>query len=50
MLAANPEVGRNDAAMANQARTLIALRASDPTWRLLGAGDMGMRQGAAVEP
>jgi hypothetical protein len=35
MLAANPGVGENDAAMADQARSLIALRASDPAWRAL---------------
>lgn len=30
---ANPKVGPNDAAMADQARTLIALRGSSPAWR-----------------
>ena len=34
-LAANPVVGPNDAAMAEQARTLIALRESDTNWRSL---------------
>jgi hypothetical protein len=34
-LDANPVVGRNDAPMAEQARTLIALRRSDPAWRAL---------------
>lgn len=32
-LDANPVVGQNDAAMAEQARTLIALRESDDNWR-----------------
>lgn len=32
---ANPTVGPNDAAMAEQARTLIALRESGDTWRTL---------------
>ncbi len=35
MLAANPKVGTADAAMADQARTLIALRKSDPAWKVL---------------
>jgi hypothetical protein len=35
MLAANPKVGANDAAMAEQARSLIALRKSDPAWKAL---------------
>lgn len=34
-LDANPIVGPNDAAMAEQARTLIALRESNDTWRAL---------------
>ncbi len=34
-LDANPIVGPNDAAMAEQARTLIALRAANDNWRLL---------------
>jgi hypothetical protein len=34
-LDANPVVGPNDAPMAEQARTLIALRESDPAWRAL---------------
>ena len=34
-LDANPVVGPNDAAMAEQARTLIALRESDPKWQAL---------------
>lgn len=33
MLAANPSVGRADAAMADQARTLIALRKSSPDYK-----------------
>lgn len=35
MLAANPVVGPNDTAMAEQAHTLIALRKSDPGWAAL---------------
>jgi hypothetical protein len=35
MLAANPSVGRADAAMADQARTLIALRKSSPDYKAL---------------
>jgi hypothetical protein len=35
MLAANPTVGESDAAMADQARTLIALRKSGPAWKTL---------------
>jgi hypothetical protein len=35
MLAVNSRVGENDAAMADQARTLIALRNSDPSWKAL---------------
>ncbi|MBX9829655.1 MAG: DUF1254 domain-containing protein [Xanthobacteraceae bacterium] len=35
MLAANPKVGDDDAAMAEQARSLIALRKSDPAWKVL---------------
>jgi hypothetical protein len=35
MLAANPKVGESDAAMADQARNLIALRKSDPAWKAL---------------
>jgi hypothetical protein len=35
VLDANPEVGPSDAAMAEQARTLIALRASNPAYRTL---------------
>jgi hypothetical protein len=35
MLAANPKVGENDAAMADQARSLIALHGSDPAWAAL---------------
>lgn len=31
----NPQVSPDDAAMADQARTLIALRASDPAWKTL---------------
>lgn len=34
-LDANPRVGPNDAAMAAQARTLLALRKSDPRWKAL---------------
>ena len=34
-LGANPKVGPNDEAMADQARTLIALRRSDPRWHAL---------------
>lgn len=34
-LDANPKVGPNDAAMAEQARTLLALRKSDPRWHAL---------------
>jgi hypothetical protein len=32
MLELNPTVGENDAAMAEQARTLVALHGSDPAW------------------
>jgi hypothetical protein len=35
MLAANPKVAKNDAAMADQARSLIALHGSDPAWAAL---------------
>jgi hypothetical protein len=35
MLAVNAKVGENDAAMADQARTLIALRKSAPAWQAL---------------
>ena len=35
MLEANPKVGPNDAAMAEQARILIALRNSDPAWKTM---------------
>ena len=35
MLAANPKVGESDAAMAGQARSLIALRKSNPAWKAL---------------
>jgi hypothetical protein len=35
MLEANPAVGPADAAMADHARTLIALHASDPDWAAL---------------
>lgn len=35
LLAANPTVGADDAAMAAQARTLIALRATSPEWKSL---------------
>ena len=35
MLAANPTVAPGDAAMADQARTLIALAQSDPAWKAL---------------
>jgi hypothetical protein len=35
MLAVNPEVGAHDAAMAEQAHALIALRRSDPAWKTL---------------
>ena len=35
MLDDNPKVGADDAAMAEQARTLIALRNSDPAWAAL---------------
>jgi hypothetical protein len=35
MLAANPKVGESDAAMADQARSLIALRKSSPEWKAL---------------
>ncbi len=34
-LDANPKVGPDDVAMAEQARTLLALRDSDPAWRAL---------------
>jgi hypothetical protein len=34
-LNANPKVGPNDAAMADQARTLLSLRRSDPRWKAL---------------
>ncbi len=34
-LAVNPKVGEDDAAMADQARTFIALRKSSPTWKAL---------------
>lgn len=34
-LDANPKVGVNDAAMADQARTLLGLRQSDPRWKAL---------------
>ena len=50
-LAANPEVGPDDAAMAAQARTLIALRDSDPSWKALLdraalAADTDLHEGA----
>jgi hypothetical protein len=35
MLAVNPKVGADDAAMAEQAHALIALRNSDPSWKAL---------------
>ena len=35
VLDANPVVGPNDAAMSDQARVLLSLRASDPSWRTL---------------
>jgi hypothetical protein len=35
MLAANPKVGTDDAAMADRARALIALRRSEPAWKVL---------------
>jgi hypothetical protein len=35
MLAANPKVGANDAAMAENARTLVALYKSSPAWKAL---------------
>ena len=35
MLAANPTIGEHDAAMADRARTLIALRKSGPAWKTL---------------
>lgn len=35
VLAANPEVGPGDAAMAEQARALVALHEADPRWRSL---------------
>jgi len=34
-LDANPKVGLDDAPLADQARTLLALRASDPAWKAL---------------
>jgi hypothetical protein len=34
-LDANPRVGPDDAPLADQARTLLALRTSDPTWKAL---------------
>src|SRR5262249_37367158 len=34
-LTTNPKVGDNDAAMAEQARSLIALRKSDSAWKML---------------
>ena len=33
----NPVVGDDDAPMADQARTLLALREADPVWRALGS-------------
>ena len=35
VLEADPVVGANDAAMSDQARVLLSLRASDPSWRTL---------------
>ena len=35
MLATNPVVGASDTAMADQARTMISLRKSDPNWKSL---------------
>jgi hypothetical protein len=35
MLAVNPKVGKDDASMAEQAHALIALRKSDPAWKVL---------------
>lgn len=35
LLAANPTVGANDAPMADQARTLLTLRESNPAWKAL---------------
>lgn len=53
-LDANPVVGPADAPMADQARTLIALRTSDPTWRALLdrsvlAADAELFEGARYE-
>ena len=50
-LDANPEVGSDDAAMAAQARTLMALRASDTLWKALLdraalAADTDLHEGA----
>jgi hypothetical protein len=54
MLEKNPTVGAADAAMAEQARTLIALRASDPAWaalldRAALAADTALHAGARYE-
>ncbi|AKC86683.1 DUF1254 domain-containing protein [Pseudoxanthomonas suwonensis] len=53
-LDANPKVGPDDAAMAEQARTLIALRKSDPRWkglldRAALAADTELYEGARYE-
>jgi hypothetical protein len=53
-LDANPEVGSDDAAMAAQARELIALRKSDPQWKALLdraalAADTDLYEGARYE-
>lgn len=53
-LAANPQVGSDDAAMAAQARTLIALRKSDPRWgalldRAALAADAELYEGARYD-
>lgn len=53
-LDANPVVGPNDAAMAEQARTLIALRESDDNWRSLLdrvalAADTELHEGATYQ-
>jgi len=53
-LDANPSVGPNDAAMAEQARTLITLRESDGNWRSLLdrvalAADTELHEGAKYD-
>jgi hypothetical protein len=53
-LDANPKVGPNDAAMADQARTLLELRRSDPRWKALLdraalTADTGLYEGARYD-